>query len=184
MSDQLELEHSGLQEVAKAMREQSALEGVLSGAQKRKRDSESGDDMKHDMKRVSPNHGHDLGDPLQDYGGMHQHVNDNPNGNDHGNAPQTAAAALAGIYPTLSIPQPTDVSFATQAAEHDRNNPDASFMGDGQNDSFMGDSTQVQSGGSGSRNNGAKPAVGSDEWHKVRKDNHKEGICLNAISEQ
>ena len=22
---------------------------------------------------------------------------------------------------------------------------------------------------------GSKPAVGSDEWHKVRRDNHKEG---------
>jgi hypothetical protein len=28
---------------------------------------------------------------------------------------------------------------------------------------------------SGRSGNGVKPAVGSDEWHKVRKDNHKEG---------
>jgi len=38
-----------------------------------------------------------------------------------------------------------------------------------QQDSFMENSTpSVEVLGN-------KPAVGSDEWHKVRKDNHKEG---------
>jgi bHLH factor len=41
-------------------------------------------------------------------------------------------------------------------------------------------------GGSGAGAGGQKPQVGSDEWHKVRRDNHKEGIlnviCLRLLS--
>jgi len=50
MSD-MDLEHSGLQEVANAMRGDSITEGP---GQKRKRDSESADDMRRGTKRVSP----------------------------------------------------------------------------------------------------------------------------------
>jgi bHLH factor len=102
-------------------------------------------------------------------------------GTDHASASSTAAAALAGIYPTITIPQATDVSFATQASEADRN--DASFNMDDsqQNDSFLENSGSggQSSGGRGS-GSGSKPAVGSEEWHKVRKDNHKEGQLLDS----
>jgi len=154
----------GLQEIANSLREDNAM----SNAQKRKRESEVDDTRRSNPKRISPNankaggqQGGDVSEALQDYQG------DNQNG-DHSNASSTAAAALlAGSYPTMTIPQPTDVSFATQGSD----NPQDSFMDDSQQggDSFMDTSTQGQS--SGGRN---KPAVGSDEWHKVRKDNHKE----------
>lgn len=172
MSDHMDLENSGLQEVANAMREEAA--GVLN-PQKRRRDSESADDTRRHNKRVSPNM-NKTGDAnqqdieaLQDYGALH-HGNPDQNGAaDHASASSTAAAALAGIYPTMTIPQPTDVSFATQNSDPDRN-PESSFMDNSQQggDSFM--ETSTPSG----RGSGSKPAVGSDEWHKVRKDNHKE----------
>jgi hypothetical protein len=160
MADTMDLQESGLQEVANAMREES-------GSQKRKRESESADDTRRGNKRVSPLNKAGDHDPetLQDYANMHG----DQNGADHANASSTAAAALAGIYPTMTIPQPTDVSFATQGSDNDRG--DSSFMDNSQagGDSFMEQSTPS---GRGSAN---KPAVGSDEWHKVRKDNHKEG---------
>jgi hypothetical protein len=169
MSD-MDLEHSGLQEVANAMRGDNVTEGV-GNAQKRKRDSESADDTRRGNKRVSPTGNKDQQDggveALQDYNSLHQGHLDNHNGSaEHAS---TAAAALAGIYPTMTVPQPTDVSFATQGSESDRN-PESSFMDNSQQqDSFMENSTPS------GRGSGSKPAVGSDEWHKVRKDNHKEG---------
>lgn len=175
MSDHMDLENSGLQEVANAMREEAA-EGAVSHSQKRRRDSESADDTRRHNKRVSPNNMNKVSDThqqdieaLQDYSGLH-HGNPDQNGSaEHASASSTAAAALAGIYPTMTIPQPTDVSFATQNSDPDRN-PDSSFMDNSQQggDSFM--ETSTPSG----RGTGSKPAVGSDEWHKVRKDNHKE----------
>jgi hypothetical protein len=173
MSDHMDLENSGLQEVANAMREEAA-----GNAQKRRRDSESADETRRpNNKRVSPNSLHRGGDgnqqvvdALQDYASMH-HGNPNQNGSaDHASASSTAAAALAGIYPTMTIPQPTDVSFASQNSDTDRNQ-DSSFLDNSQQggDSFMETSTPTGRGPL------SKPAVGSDEWHKVRKDNHKEG---------
>ncbi len=171
----MDLEHSGLQEVANAMREEN--DGHGNPAQKRKRDSESADDTRRGNKRVSPNSsGHKAGDghqqdaveALQDYNSLHHQGNDQNGAAEH--ASSTAAAALAGIYPTMTIPQPTDVSFATQGSDTDRNQ-ESSFMDNSQQgaDSFMENSTPS------GRGSGSKPAVGSDEWHKVRKDNHKEG---------
>jgi transcriptional regulator CBF1 len=167
MSD-MDLEHSGLQEVANAMRGDNITEGP---GQKRKRDSESADDTRRGTKRISPTGNKDQQDggveALQDYNSLHQGHLDNHNGSaEHAS---TAAAALAGIYPTMTVPQPTDVSFATQGSDSDRN-PESSFMDNSQQqDSFMENSTPS------GRGSGNKPAVGSDEWHKVRKDNHKEG---------
>ncbi|APA10146.1 hypothetical protein SS1G_07451 [Sclerotinia sclerotiorum 1980 UF-70] len=184
----MDLEHSGLQEVANAMREENA--NMSNTTQKRKRDSESADDTRRlNNKRVSPNSGNDpddqslvnqqIGDveALQNYANLqhNQQIHpDHQNGAaDHANASSTAAAALAGIYPTMTIPQPTDVSFASQASENDRHQ-DTSFMDNSQqpDNSFMDNSQQQHQ--PQNRSSGSKPVVGSDEWHKVRKDNHKE----------
>ncbi|KAI9805219.1 MAG: hypothetical protein M1825_001055 [Sarcosagium campestre] len=98
-------------------------------------------------------------------------------GSEHADATSTAAAALAGIYPTMTVPQPTDLSFAStvSAAEGD-----ASFN--------VGEHESGHQGGPGydlegregqhhplrEQSGGQKPAVGSEEWHRVRRDNHKE----------
>jgi len=86
-------------------------------------------------------------------------------------ATDTAAAALTA-YGNMTVPQPTEMSFANQPTQ----GASDSFMGQnseydplGQNQQSAGDQSPS---GPGSAN---KPAVGSDEWHKVRRDNHKEG---------
>ncbi len=106
---------------------------------------------------------------------------------DNPNATQASAAALAGMMPQLTVPQPTELSFVSTGSGTDGERQlESSFDlgGDnGQNHNlqgspygmggFQGTSGQVQGGRESS--NGAKPAVGSEEWHKVRRDNHKEG---------
>lgn len=104
---------------------------------------------------------------------------------DHASAVGTASAALSSMYPTIHVPQPTAESFADQVVpgpgqEHEE--PDASFnAGDvSQVDGLPTDASNL-SGANGVRAEGrypassaSKPAVGSEEWHKQRKDNHKE----------
>ena len=98
----------------------------------------------------------------------------------------TAAAALA--YHQMTVPQATELQFQTQSSG------DGSFgMGDhSQQQSGMQDfslealkaATQTgrpgQSAPSDSPPQSAshKPQVGTEEWHKVRRDNHKEGKLL------
>ncbi len=115
----------------------------------------------------------------------HQNV---PNSSNPSN---TAAAALAaGILPQLTVPQPTELSFVSTGSgtEDGDQQLDTSFNLGGQENgqnhhtqgtpynlgNFQGTAAQVQAARD-SANAGSKPAVGSDEWHKVRRDNHKEG---------
>lgn len=101
--------------------------------------------------------------------------------------PSTAAAALAA---QLTVPQPTELSFPSANAGNDEDRIDSSFdMGvtDGSQhhhtegtpynlDSFDGATVaQMQAARDATGSGGSKPTVGSDAWHKVRRDNHKEG---------
>ena len=115
---------------------------------------------------------------------------------DGSNPSSTAAAALAGIMPQLTVPQPTELSFATTTSGNDPDRQlDSSFDIGGQNDgpnhhaqstpyslsSFPGGTAaQVQAAREAS-NGGNKPPVGSEEWHKVRRDNHKEGEPVSRL---
>ena len=103
-------------------------------------------------------------------------------------ASDTATAALA--YHTMTVPQPTENAFMVQ--------PTAGAEGGDQSGIVTGDQgsaqqrtssfgemdppTSAANGEHGSPNagdstpGGGKPTVGSEEWHKVRRDNHKEGI--------
>lgn len=180
MADQTDFDHSGLQEVANAVRDTS--DDLTSGtAQKRKRSGSADDSGRPNAKRLSPPNesgdhfleGPDDGgvESLHDYESLHQQENGT---GEHSNAAYTAAAALGhGSMPTMTIPQPTENAFAAQAAEADRNQD--SFLDDSQvgNESFNLEGNGGQ--GSGRSGSTSKPAVGSEEWHKVRKDNHKEG---------
>lgn len=116
---------------------------------------------------------------------MQQQFDVHPNGS--ANAPSvgdTAAAALA--YHQMTVPQATELSFQPQGTG------DSSFtMGDHhqtQQPSMQDFSlealkaaTQTPRSGQGNGNESPpatsahKPQVGSEEWHKVRRDNHKEG---------
>lgn len=105
----------------------------------------------------------------------------------------TAQAALAGIMPQMTVPQPTDMSFNSTGSNPDVDRQfESSFdmSGDGghghngQASSFnlnsfqSGMAAQVQAArenSSGAGGGSHKPPVGTEEWHKQRKDNHKEG---------
>ncbi|KAF2003111.1 hypothetical protein P154DRAFT_110811 [Amniculicola lignicola CBS 123094] len=96
----------------------------------------------------------------------------------------TAAAALA--YHQMTVPQATEITFTAQTSGGDG----SSFnMGDHhQQPTAMQDfslealkaatqtprSGQAVSNESPPNSSGHKPPVGSEEWHKVRRDNHKE----------
>lgn len=109
-------------------------------------------------------------------------------------ASDTAAAAMAQFH-TMTVPQTTEQTFMQQQANAEgagdrQDSPSADPTSAQQRTSSFGDfdvntmkeGQTTQNGqtsptdDAGSMNpNGPKPAVGSDEWHKVRRDNHKEG---------
>ncbi len=98
---------------------------------------------------------------------------------DPSNATSTAQAAL-GMYPTLHVPPSTEEQFAAQVAGDEHHDP--SFAQDVTHDALMDAPPPVPHGSNGvhrystsSASGNPKPAVGSEEWHKMRKDNHKEG---------
>ena len=106
-------------------------------------------------------------------------------------APTTAAAALAASMPQLTVPQPTDFSFSNSGSGTDADRPlESSFDMGGASDEGQNHHTQgtpynldAYQGGAAAHgqdaDSGGKPPVGSDEWHKVRRDNHKEGEFLD-----
>ena len=104
-------------------------------------------------------------------------------------ASDTAAAAMAQ-YHTMTVPQSTEQSFMTQTTPEggDRQVGSGDQSNTGQRTSSFGDfdvtATQSSPNGDASPNtvgatisdlNAPKPQVGTEEWHKVRRDNHKEG---------
>lgn len=188
----------------------------LKASNKRKRDaSDQGGDTKHaGAKRASSNNingnGHDAdmsrgiyhdniqgaSGPQQDFNALSQHLARHAASTTiHGENPasSTAAAALAGIIPQLTVPQPTELSFVSTGSGTDGDRPiDSSFdLGDNSQNhnvpgnyglgGFQGTATQVQHAHESS-NGTPKHPVGSDEWHKVRRDNHKEGETLRIVS--
>jgi hypothetical protein len=111
---------------------------------------------------------------------------DHHDASDQANATSTAQAAL-GMYPTLHVPPSTEEQFATQAAEADHGH-DNGFNPDVTPPDVLLDAA-VNAANHQPLPNGAppqpprystsstpnpKPSVGSEEWHKMRKDNHKE----------
>ena len=98
----------------------------------------------------------------------------------------TAAAALAASMPHMTVPQPTELSFpSTNSGNDEERQVDSSFDIGPESTHHHADGSQYTIGaytGTNGEQNPAlsgnastKPAVGTDEWHKVRKDNHKEG---------
>jgi bHLH factor len=107
-------------------------------------------------------------------------------------ASDTAAAAMAQ-YHTMTVPQSTEEAFMSQVVESAQSErPNSASIDQGslgaqqRTGSFDFDvglkDTTAASNGEGSPTapsqtpgSSSKPAVGTDEWHKVRRDNHKEG---------
>jgi hypothetical protein len=109
------------------------------------------------------------------------------NDTDTATASSTAAAAL-NMYPTLHVPAPTEETFAAQTASdqhHDGNSFNAS-VADIDGLPVVSPTMQSANGLQEKRystSSTPKPAVGSEEWHKMRKDNHKEGKGGPALRE-
>lgn len=188
-----------------------ALQQIKASNKRKRENSDHGEDPSHPgSKRPSSsnnlNGNHDAGDisrqmypdPTtagQDFNALSQHLVRHVGNPNHGlpensHASSTAAAALAGIMPQLTVPQPTDLSFvSTGSGQEGDRQLDASFdlggpdVGSNHNvqgspyhmGGFQGGSGPVPAGREVSNGGGIKPAVGSEEWHKVRRDNHKEG---------
>ncbi|KAM3423388.1 hypothetical protein BST61_g821 [Cercospora zeina] len=134
------------------------------------------------------------GDLHQDHGDMHAHAHPHMGHQPGQSASDTAAAAMAQ-YHTMTVPQSTEQSFLNQANEQGGDRPanttlDQGGLGDQQRAPSFGDFDPNGShpnlapapNGAGSptgkgANHGqgnSKPQVGTEEWHKVRRDNHKE----------
>ena len=118
---------------------------------------------------------------VDDFNALAQATAEHSSAADPASASSTAAAAL-NMYPTLHVPPSTEETFAAQAGA-DTHHDDSGFSAStvNQPDGLpMAPPTPMQS------TNGVqaeqayrshqKPAVGSEEWHKMRKDNHKEGL--------
>lgn len=114
------------------------------------------------------------------------HLQSQGQGSGQGNdASDTAAAAMAQFH-TMTVPQSTESTFlSTTGEEGTQGTGEGVTSGQQRTSSFGGefDTSAVQGSpdGEGSPTTGLgphsnKPAVGSDEWHKIRKDNHKEGM--------
>ena len=208
--------HEGNREMSMQEQTANAVQQALQDlkSRKRKRDAldQSGNDVHSNSKRIASSNdvngnGHDPNlfvDNLpnssgssQEFSALSQQLQASLNHSLSGasNATSTAAAALAaGIVPQMTIPQPTEMSFASTASATDGDRQiDSSFdMGNadgGQGHhgqgapynmgNFPGNATaQLQAAREASNGGGMggnKPSVGSEEWHKVRRDNHKEG---------
>ena len=107
-------------------------------------------------------------------------------------ASSTAAAALAAH---LGGPEASSLSFVSQGTGTDgERQMDTSFDLGGSDvvqnhnpnsaynlspfTSVGGTAAQVQAAREASNNGAIKPAVGTEAWHKVRRDNHKEGLSI------
>ncbi|KAF4997947.1 hypothetical protein FDECE_11940 [Fusarium decemcellulare] len=116
---------------------------------------------------------------------------DHPDAPDPTSATSTAQAAL-GMYPTLHVPPSTEEQFAAQATGDADHGHDTSFNPDvppptvdgimdppppvapPQHQPTPPNGVQHQPPRYTGPPPNPKPTVGSEEWHKMRKDNHKE----------
>ncbi|KAL2128133.1 hypothetical protein VTI74DRAFT_9625 [Chaetomium olivicolor] len=141
-----------------------------------------------------------LGDTVSIAQAAHDHVNvedfsalaqataaEHNDATDTTNASNTAAAAL-NMYPSLHVPQSTEEAFANQATpethheenafnNHAVNQPPPEGIPMPPPAALPQQPTPpngVQQEQRYSAPPNPKPAVGSEEWHKMRKDNHKE----------
>ncbi|KAK8199986.1 hypothetical protein IWZ00DRAFT_31376 [Phyllosticta capitalensis] len=128
--------------------------------------------------------------PEIDFSQLAQHANDHNlhqnGGGASSSATDTAVAALSHHF-SMTVPQATELSFQNQSTggENDRTLGNSFGMADHNMHAAshgMGDyglDPMSKSSAQGAAQNesppsSSKPAVGSEEWHKIRRDNHKE----------
>ncbi|GAP87459.1 putative helix-loop-helix DNA binding protein [Rosellinia necatrix] len=124
-----------------------------------------------------------------DFVALQQAAADRHEISDPANASSTAAAALGTMYPTLHVPQTTDATFVTPTTTEPDGHQEPPFSHHDILQSHSLADGSVNDMQQQSQQNGVGPvsspyvtrpsiqpklAVGSEEWHKQRKDNHKE----------
>ncbi len=139
-----------------------------------------GNDGTGDAPLAAPNHvDDDQAGAAQslDFSALAQHNHQQNGTSAASDATSTAAAALAGIYPSLTVPQPTDMSFASTGSGGEGETSFHIGDGDGQQGAQHFDMESLGREAHTGRESagGQKPQVGTEEWHRVRRDNHKEG---------
>lgn len=108
------------------------------------------------------------------------------------NAALAAASAMSGMLPQMSVSGSTPLGFTQVEKGQDHHPLDAGFGGalspppvEGHTEGVGGNAGRVSIArdnplhGHGSPQGPSKPQVGTEEWHRVRRDNHKEGIFPN-----
>jgi len=117
-----------------------------------------------------------------DFSALAQATADHNDAADTSNATNTAAAAL-NMYPTLHVPPTTEETFVAQTVpelHHDENSFNTSAVPQPDGLPMASPVSMQPTNGVGPEQryvaspSNPKPAVGSEEWHKMRKDNHKE----------
>lgn len=114
---------------------------------------------------------------------------------DAANAALVAAGAMSGMLPQMTVPQPTSMGFAPvdgggKGGEHGQLDNTFGALspppveghteGVGGNHNVPGNHSHHGSPPVGSSGNpNPKPQVGTEEWHRVRRDNHKEGTSAS-----
>ena len=171
-------------------------------SKKRKRgstDESSGDDP--GAKRVSVNgnmNGNHVNGSMDSFGDAMNSSNDYNNlsqlrhaGTSTHEPSSTAHAALMAAQ--FTNPQNPNMSFTSNGSGTDGERVDTSFDTNGADSSqthlsqgppyqvpsytaLGSTAAQVQAAREASNGGGIKPQVGTEEWHKIRKDNHKEGM--------
>ena len=104
--------------------------------------------------------------------------NSQSNGSNVVRDPSDTAAAALTAYNGMTVPQPTEMSFQNQPPDGGHN---ASFDMSSNHQFGLDALKEPAPGAAASPQQGTpthKPAVGSEEWHRVRRDNHKEGKQL------
>lgn len=101
-------------------------------------------------------------------------------GGDQNGGQMPSASATDTAAAALSHYQMGDQSFQSQGSTGDAPYGDTSYIDHSlkEHSPSQGQGQGPVSGHSPTGNTPGKPTVGSDEWHKVRRDNHKEGTFL------
>lgn len=111
-----------------------------------------------------------------------------PNGGPHASSASDTAAAALSHY-SMTVPQATELSFQTQSTSTDTDRPLGTSFAIAETGvpqphglpdyglDTLKSGTQAATTSSSPPSSSHKPAVGTEAWHKLRRDNHKEGMA-------
>ena len=119
-----------------------------------------------------------------DFSSLAHHLQQHAAANNNPASSSTTVAAMRHNMPSITIPQPTELSFqSTNTVDEDEQGESSFNIGTETNQNHHAEGTPYNldsyadnSRGPGGGAGGPKPAAGTEEWHRLRRDNHKEGM--------